>query len=257
MDILLILGILGALGSLVGMALLEGAHLQSLYMPAPVLIVVGGTIFAGMAGSTVPDLIAHAKAIPSYFTGKFPKPGETVERFVDLAIMARKGGLLTLEAEVGKNGDTFMDLAVQGIADSMQEEDLRDLLEEKSDTLTETEMASSHFYSQLGGYAPTIGIVGTVVSLVHVLGNLDKPDELGHMIAAAFIATMWGLMTANFFWHPIATRARRLSELAAMHRALVTEGAILLLSGSAPSEVRSRLTAIVPTHLMPKTKSKK
>ena len=109
--------------------------------------------------------------------------------------------------------DPFLARALQNIADGTDAEDLRMQMEDEIDTKSRSDHASSKFFASLGGYAPTVGIVGTVVSLTHVLENLSKPDELGHMIAAAFVATLWGLLSANFIWLPFSSRLARLSEL--------------------------------------------
>jgi chemotaxis protein MotA len=97
----------------------------------------------------------------------------------------------------------------------------------------------------LGGFAPTVGIVGTVVSLTHVLENLNQPDELGHMIAAAFVATLWGLLSANFIWLPIGGRLQRLGELEVERMTLVMEGMLAVQAGSPPQFVGERLRALV------------
>lgn len=107
----------------------------------------------------------------------------------------------------------------------------------------------------LGGYAPTVGIIGTVVSLTHVLENLSAPEELGHMIAAAFVATLWGLLSANFIWLPIGTRLSRLSELEVDRMTLVMEGVLAVQAGSQPTLLRERLTAMVPAYRQQRVKN--
>src|SRR5690606_24359717 len=106
--------------------------------------------------------------------------------------------------------------------------------------------AASKFFTELGGYAPTIGIIGTVVSLVHVLENLAEPSELGHMIAAAFVATLWGLLSANLIWLPLGARLRRVSELECQHMELAVEGLLAIQSGANPRLVGQRLRSLMP-----------
>jgi chemotaxis protein MotA len=126
------------------------------------------------------------------------------------------------------------------------------LLEDQIATWSKATRVSSSFFSALGGYAPTIGIVGTVVSLTHVLGNLSTPDKLGPMIASAFVATLWGLLSANFIWLPLGTRLRRLAELEAERRQIVVEGVLAIQSGTSSRALAERLTAMVPYSPKPK-----
>ena len=98
----------------------------------------------------------------------------------------------------------------------------------------------------MGGYAPTIGIIGTVIGLVHVLENLSKPDELGHLIAGAFVATLWGVMSANVMWLPLASRLKRVSELECQQMELVVEGILAIQSGTNPRVVQQRLDSLLP-----------
>jgi chemotaxis protein MotA len=98
----------------------------------------------------------------------------------------------------------------------------------------------------MGGYAPTIGIIGTVVGLIHVLENLDKPESLGPLIAGAFVATLWGVLSANFFWLPMAAKITRISDLQAAQMELLVEGIAEIQAGTSPRAVRQKLNALVP-----------
>ena len=158
------------------------------------------------------------------FIGKTAKPQDSIDQMVRFAEKARSEGLLSLEEEAASVKDPFLARALQNIADGTDAEDLRMQMEDEIDTKARSDHANSKFFASLGGYAPTVGIVGTVVSLTHVLENLSKPDELGHMIAAAFVATLWGLLSANFIWLPFSARLARLSELDIERRTLLMEG---------------------------------
>src|SRR5690606_10201170 len=136
--------------------------------------------------------------------------------------------------------------ALQAIVDGVDSEDLRATLEDQVATKAAQDRQQAKFFSDAGGYAPTIGIVGTVVSLVHVLENLADPSSLGPAIAAAFVATLWGVMTANFVWLPLANRLKRLSALEVDQMNLVIEGALAVQSGCQPRVLDERLSALVP-----------
>ena len=181
--------------------------------------------------------------------------GGLITRLVELAEVARKEGLLALESEARETKDPFLCRALQSMADGMDGDELRDQLEDEISTRERTDAIAHKYFSTLGGYAPTVGIIGTVVSLTHVLENLSKPDELGHMIAAAFVATLWGLVSANFIWLPIGARLRRLSELEIDNMTLAMEGVLAIQGGSQPILLEEKLQAMVPAHALGKSKA--
>lgn len=120
------------------------------------------------------------------------------------------------------------------------------MLEDRIATKRSKDKVVSKFFTDLGGYAPTIGIIGTVVSLVHVLENLSEPDHLGPMIAAAFVATLWGILSANMIWLPIGARLKRISDLECAQMEIVVEGLCALQAGANPRLVGDRLRSLVP-----------
>uniref|UniRef100_UPI0028113F40 motility protein A n=1 Tax=Microbacterium sp. TaxID=51671 RepID=UPI0028113F40 len=141
--------------------------------------------------------------------------------------------------------DPFVRQALQSIADGTDAEELRIVLEDEIASTAARNRTASRFFATLGGYAPTVGIIGTVVSLTHVLEKLDTPDTLGPMIASAFVATLWGLLSANFMWLPIGNRLQRLGELELERMTLVMEGMLAVQAGSPPHHVGERLQALV------------
>lgn len=253
MDPATIIGILVAFGALLGMMSVEGAQVSALLLPGPMILVFGATIGVGVASATLPDAIMAVKAIPRAFKGVKFKPQETIDQVVALAEIARRQGLLALEQEADKLSDPFLKSALQGVADGLDAEDLAIMLEDKVATHERTLRSAAKFFTTMGGYAPTIGIIGTVVSLTHVLENLSSPGELGHSIAAAFVATLWGVLSANFLWLPIGTRLIRLAELDLQRMTLLVEGVLALQAGSQPRVLGERLRALVPEHSLPKT----
>lgn len=248
MDPATIIGLLLAFGSLVAMVLLEGASIPALLLPAPMILVFGATLAVGLAGNTLKDVLQAFKSLPAMFIGKTPKPQDDIDQLVKLAEKARSEGLLSLEQEAAAVKDLFLSRALQNIADGTDAEDLRMLMEDEIDSKARADHASSKFFASLGGYAPTVGIIGTVVSLTHVLEKLSTPDHLGPMIAAAFVATLWGLLSANFIWLPFSSRLSRLSELEIERMTLVMEGMLAVQSGTQPLLLAERLRSMVPKH---------
>ncbi|PQZ96034.1 motility protein A [Arthrobacter sp. MYb227] len=256
MDPATIIGLLLAFGAMFTMLFMEGASVSSILLPAPMIIVFFGTIAVGIASGTISDTIIAFKTLPSAFRGKITPITELISRLVQLAEIARKDGLLALETEAQESKDPFLGRALQSMADGIDGDELRDQLEDEIATRESTDAIAHKYFSTLGGYAPTVGIIGTVVSLTHVLENLSKPDELGHMIAAAFVATLWGLVSANFIWLPIGSRLRRLSELEVERMSLAVEGLLAIQAGSQPMLLEERLRAMAPAHEL-KSKGKK
>ncbi|HEV7956136.1 MAG: Flagellar motor protein MotA [Microbacteriaceae bacterium] len=252
MDPATLIGIIGAFGALLAMILMEGASPTSVLLPAPMILVFGATIFVGIASTTLPDALQAAKALPGAFTGKVTRPHTVIDQMVEVAEVARRQGLLALEQEADRIDDPFAKAALQGVADGMDADELAVLLEDKIATHERAAKQAAKFYTSMGGYAPTIGIIGTVVSLTHVLENLSSPEELGHLIAAAFVATLWGVLSANFLWLPIGGRLSRLADLEVQRMTLTMEGVLAVQAGSQPRVLGERLRALVPPHELPK-----
>jgi len=165
---------------------------------------------------------------------------------VHLAEKARREGLLALEDELKDIEDPFLVRAVTFAIDGTDPEELREILESEVDAKRATDKHAAKFFIDMGGYAPTIGIVGTVMGLVHVLENLASTEELGALIANDFIATLWGVLSANAIFLPIAARLKRLGELEVARMELVIEGVAALQSGSNPRIVAQRLRSLLP-----------
>lgn len=248
MDPATLLGLALAFGSLYAMISMEGASINAILLPAPMVLVFGATIAVGMAGTTLKDVLRSFQALPRIFTAKTGKPEGTIGQIVDLAEKARREGLLSMEEEAVNAKDPFMAKALQNVADGTDAEDLRQMLEDEIATKTRTDQTAAKFFKALGGYAPTIGIIGTVVSLTHVLEKLSEPEHLGPMIATAFVATLWGLLSANFIWLPIGAKLSRLVELEAQHMTLCMEGVLAIQEGNQPLLLGERLRALVPAH---------
>jgi chemotaxis protein MotA len=242
---LAIVGILGAFGAIGAMIFLEGSNPMSLLLPAPMILVFGATIAVGIASGTVSDTLVAIKSFPRAIKGKLAQPEALIEQIVRIADKARKEGLLALEGEAASITDPFLKSALQNIADGMDAEELRLLLEEQVATEERQQRAGQKFFAGLGGYAPTIGIIGTVISLTHVLEHLSNPATLGPSIAGAFVATLWGVLSANVIWLPIGARLGRLADQNIERMNLLVEGVLAVQEGSQPRVVGERLRAMI------------
>lgn len=248
MDPATLVGIVLAFGALFAMVFLEGASPSAIMLPAPMILVFGATFAVGIASTTLPDAIQALKALPRALLGKVTPPRKVIDQVVQLAEVARRNGLLALEAESENIKDPFLKRALQNIADGVDADDLRIMMEDEAATRERGGRSAAKFFNSLGGFAPTIGIIGTVVSLTHVLEKLSEPESLGEAIAAAFVATLWGVLSANFLWLPIGGRLGKLTDLESEQMTILIEGVMALQAGSQPRLLGERLLALVPAH---------
>ncbi|MGY2082604.1 motility protein A [Blastococcus sp. SYSU DS0539] len=247
MDPATVIGFVVSLAALMIFMVMEGADPASLlFLPAIILVVVA-TFGAAMSGQTMDDI----KKLPGWFKmalmpAKVPPPTDQIQTLVGLAEKARKEGLLALEAQVKQIEDPFLKRGLQMGIDGTDPEELRAVLESEIAAKKSEDKVAAKFMNTMGGYAPTIGIVGCIVGLMNVMGNLNNPESLGPMIAAAFIATLWGVMAANFWFLPMGAKILRVSELQAAQMELLVEGIAEIQAGTSPRAVRLKLTSLVP-----------
>ncbi len=247
MDPATLIGMVVALVALFAFMILEGSDpLAIFFLPAMILVLVA-TLGAAIAGSTMAD----TKKIPGWFKmallpAKVLPAADQIGTLVSLAERARKEGLLALEAQVKDIDDPFLKRGLQMGIDGTDPEELRTVLEGEIAAKKAEDKVAAKFFNGMGAYAPTIGIIGTVIGLINVLQNLSDPGSLGPMISAAFIATLWGVLSANFFWLPMGTKILRISDVQAAQMELLVEGITEIQAGTSPRAVRQKLTALVP-----------
>jgi chemotaxis protein MotA len=247
MDPATLIGIALGLVSLLALMIMEGSSPMAIVLLPPLILVFGGTFGAAIAGSAMADV----KKIGGWFKlallpAKVPPVSDRIATLVSLAEKARKEGLLALEAQVKDIDDPFLKRGLQMGIDGTDPEELRSVLEGEITAKKGEDKVAAKFFTAMGGYAPTIGIIGTVVGLIHVLENLSSPESLGPLIASAFVATLWGVLSANLFWLPMGAKILRVSELQAAQMELLVEGITEIQAGTSPRAVRQKLTALVP-----------
>jgi chemotaxis protein MotA len=242
-----LIGFVISLVALLAFMIMEGADPTSLlFLPAIVLVIVA-TFGAAMSGQTMGDL----KKMGGWFKlavmpAKVPPATEQIQILVTLAEKARKEGLLALEAQVKAIEDPFLKRGLQMGIDGTDPEELRAVLESEIAAKKTEDKVAAKFMNTMGGYAPTIGIVGCIVGLMNVMGNLSNPEALGPMIASAFVATLWGVMAANFWFLPMGAKILRVSELQAAQMELLVEGISEIQAGTSPRAVRLKLNSLIP-----------
>jgi chemotaxis protein MotA len=255
MDPASILGVLIAFALIFGSQVMEGGNPASIILIPPMMLVLGGTFGAAMAGGVMRDATGAIGQIKRAFTGKPSEAGNLVEVMVKLAERARREGLLALEDAAKDIEHPFLRRGLMLAIDGTDPEELNEILHGEVDAKRKADTHAAKIFSDMGGYSPTIGIIGTVLGLVHVLSNLSEPSELGALIASAFVATLWGVLLANVVWLPIGNRLKRLSDLECAQMELAIEGIMAIQAGANPRLVAQRLKSLLPPQAAQKAKA--
>lgn len=246
MDPATLIGIVLAFGVIALANILEGGDPTAMFLLPPMLLVFGATLAITVAGGTLTDAKNALVSLKHAFTGKPANSADLVPVVVQLAERARREGLLALEDELRDIDDPFLVKGMTLAIDGTDPDEVREILEAEVYAKKMEDKQAAKFFGDAGAYAPTIGIVGTVMGLVHVLENLAQPEKLGHLIGAAFLATLWGVFSANVLWLPISSRLKRLSELETTRMEVAIEGISAIQSGSNPRVVAQKLTSLLP-----------
>ncbi|MFE8697306.1 flagellar motor stator protein MotA [Cytobacillus sp. FJAT-53684] len=239
----LILGI-AALG--VGMVL-KGVPIQALANPAAILIILVGTA----ATVVIAFPASEIKRVPKLFGIIFKEkkqmnPIDLIKMISEWAQLARKEGLLALEAKTSEIDDPFLKNGLSLAVDGQSADYIRDVLSEEIEAMEERHSAGALIFTQAGTYAPTLGVLGAVVGLIAALGNMSDTDALGHAISAAFVATLLGIFTGYVLWHPFANKLKRKSKLESKLKSMMIEGVLSVLEGEAPRIIEQKLASYLP-----------
>lgn len=241
MDPAAIIGVLLGFVAVFGTQILEGGSPMSILLIPPLFLIFVGSAGASLASNTMPGMISAIKWLVYAMTAKKADPESVVEPLVKMAERARREGLLALEAEMEKVDDPFMKKGLQMAVDGTDPDDLYEILTAEVRSKKASAKVGASFWTDAGGYSPTIGIIGTVVGLVHVLENLSDPSKLGHLIAGAFVATLWGVMSANIMFLPFGKRITIVAANEAARMELVIDGVLAIQAGANPRVVATKL----------------
>ncbi len=240
-DLNSVAGVILALIAIFGGQILEGGHISALLQLAAFLIVMGGTIGAVLLQSPVKTLVNGIKMSKWVF---FPPAGTArvlIKQLVGWAQLARKEGLLVLEDHAELVNDSLIKKGLQLLADGNNPEKLREILEIEADMEVSYQRQSAKIWEAAGGYAPTIGILGAVLGLIHVMENLADPSLLGSGIAVAFVATIYGVGLANLFFLPIANKLKSIINDQLVMREMLIDGLVAIAHGENPRLIENRL----------------
>ena len=236
-----ILGIVIALISIVVATVMDGNSFGALIGPSSLVLVVVGSVGVSLSGYQMADITRVPKGIIISLTGKEADPGEAVDQLMEFAEIARKEGVLALESKLEDLEDEFMKTGLQQIVDGVDADAVRDTLDERHQPVIS-------FVKTMGGYAPTMGMIGTVVGLINMLGNLSDPAQLGLGMSVALLTTLYGVIFANLVFLPIAAKLARLHELEVSYREIVLDGILAVQAGASPRMLVERLESyLTPT----------
>jgi chemotaxis protein MotA len=246
MDITTIVGILLAIGGILGGQVIEGGHAGSLMQLTAAIIVFGGTIGAMLVNTPMEDVKMGLKLTKLAFTNpKGDDPDKVIKELIEAAQIARKESILALEKRLSTFSNPYMQTIFRFVIDGVDPATIKDIFESEIYLSEEHLVAGAKIWSTMGGYSPTIGIIGAVLGLIHVMENLADTSKLGAGIAVAFVATVYGVASANIFFLPFANKITRKVKIQSHMKEMILTGAIGIVSGMNPFIIEEKLRAYV------------
>ena len=241
MDLLSFIGVAIAFAAILGGNWMEGGHLDTLANGPAMVIVLGGTIGAVLLQTPLQIFLRSMRMLGMVFVPPQRALQGTIDKLVNWSKIARKDGLLGLEAAVKSEPDLFVRKGMQLLVDGNEPDEIRHTLEVELDSRERFDLQAGKVLEAMGGYSPTIGIIGAVMGLIHVMQNLSDPSKLGSGIATAFVATIYGVGLANLFLLPMANKLKAYVLQESHYRELVIEGLVAISEGENPRQIETRL----------------
>ncbi|MHB8733303.1 MAG: motility protein A [bacterium] len=240
MDLSTAVGVIVAWGALIAAMLLDGMSPANLFNVSALVLVVGGTGGATLASF----LLSQAKQVTPIMRQTLKPtedPRKIIESIVEMAAVARKKGLLELDRQRGEVSDPFIRRALTLVIDGTEADVVRQMLEDEFALIEERHRVGERMFTTAAGFAPTLGIIGTVVGLINMLRELSSPDKIGPAIATAFLATLYGVSSANLLFLPIANKLKAQHEQEFVNKRMIIEGALGIAAQDNPSVLRTKL----------------
>lgn len=245
MDILSLIGIILAFAALLGGNLLEGGTMASLFNAPAGLIVVGGTLAATILQTSWPLLQRAVSQSRWVLFPPFVGMEDGMGKVIDWSVKARKQGLLGLEAVAEKEREPFARKGLQLLVDGAETETIRSVMEVDLESREQRDLEAAQVFEAMGGYSPTIGIIGAVMGLIQVMTNLEDPASLGSGIATAFVATIYGVALANLLFFPVANKLREIIRRRSRYEDMMIDGIVAIADGENPRSIELRLRGFI------------
>lgn len=241
MDLLSLIGLVFGLAAVLMGQSLEGGHIDTLVNGPAAMIVLGGSIGAVMLQSPLALFLRALRMLAWVFRPPRLQVESAVEKIIGWSSIARKEGLLGLESLEDGEEDPFIRKGLQLLIDGSEPESIRAILEVEIDAKEHFDMQAAKIFESMGGYTPTLGIIGAVMGLIHVMGNLSNPAKLGNGIAVAFVATIYGVGMANMILIPMAKKLLILVRQHSQFREMIVEGMVSIAEGENPRNIETKL----------------
>jgi len=240
-DFLSLIGVALAFGTILGGNFLEGGHISALANGPAAVIVIGGTVGATLLQTPIPVFKRALRMSLQVFVYQADELQLSIDKIVRWSNVARKEGLLGLEKASEREPDAFLRKGVQLLVDGTEPGTIRSILEVDLDSSESHDLQAAKVFEAMGGYSPTIGIIGAVMGLIHVMQNLAEPEKLGAGIATAFVATIYGIALANLFFLPFAAKLIAQAKARSHYREMMIEGVVGIAEGDNPRNIELRL----------------
>ncbi len=245
MDILTLIGVTLAFVAILGGNALEGGHLDSLMQSTALLIVVGGTLGAVMVQTPLTVFLHAMKIVAWVFVTPNRDGAATIQKILEWSQIARREGLLSLQGVAEDEQDEFVRKTLQLLVDGSEPEAIRRIMEVNISSEEKFDTLAAKVFEGMGGYSPTIGIIGAVLGLIHVMNNLADPATLGPGIAVAFVATIYGVGLANLFFLPMASKLKTIIADKANYQDMVIDGIVCIAEGENPRNIETKLLGYI------------
>jgi chemotaxis protein MotA len=247
MDLTTFLGLFLGVGAVLASYIMEKGRIGALIQIPAMVLVIFGTLGAAIVSTSLGKLLTLPKLIMVIMFNRKMDPIQLIDLICDFSKRARKDGLLSLEKELSKisNKEPFLKKAIQIVIDGLEPNKIKEILEIEMSYIEERHKVGAAFFQKLGGFSPTLGIIGTVLGLIHALGNMESSEKMAESIASAFIATLWGVSMANLIYLPISDKLKAKHQDEVLYLEIITEGALALAMGDNPRVVRMKLLSFL------------
>lgn len=247
MDISSVVGVVFGFVTLLVGIVMKGVPITNLFVPAALLIIIGGTIATVVIAFPMKELKRIPKIVKILFTEtKLPENAEIIDMFGKWGELARREGLLALETPAAEIEDPFLKNGLTLAIDGQNADYIRDVLTEEVEAMEDRHASGAAIFTQAGTYAPTLGVLGAVVGLIAALADMSDIDKLGHAISAAFVATLLGIFTGYVLWHPFANKMKRKSAVETKQKRMMIEGILSVLEGESSKVIQQKLASYLP-----------
>jgi chemotaxis protein MotA len=244
-DYLTLIGVTMAVGAIVGGNYIEGGHINALLQLTAFIIVFGGTLGAVLIQTPLDDFALALRRLRwILFTPRFQRQG-VLDKTLEWSRVARRDGLLALEKTISSERDPLIRKGLMLLVDGVEPEEIRAVMDVEIDNAVASESKAARVFEAMGGYSPTIGILGAVLGLIHVMNNLSDPAELGSGIAVAFVATIYGVGFANIFFLPVSNKLKAIYGDQMQYHEMVVDGISMIADGENPRAIQTRLEGYI------------